>query len=191
MIRERIKSETAEQHKNVENVGYSSRIMSGELNLDEYKNLILTNLGLNKAFEEQWSALPFDLPAELNIEQRRKTKALEDDARALGLETNVKSEFKFPVNTYEQFMGTLYVFEGSTLGGAIIAKQLIKNQNLSEVSEFNFYNCYGPMIGKLWKNFLDHLTQIKDAEKVDRAIKAAQDTFDITYHAFAQVNKVG
>jgi hypothetical protein len=40
MIRERIKNETAQNHKDVEAVGFSGQIMSGRLTLDEYKKLI-------------------------------------------------------------------------------------------------------------------------------------------------------
>lgn len=188
MIRERIKSETAEQHRNVESVGYSAQIISGRLTKGDYKNLISTNLALNKAFEKQWSSLSFDVPTSLALEHRRKTAALEKDAKQLGIETDVNTDIIFPVDSFEQFMGALYVFEGSTLGGAIIAKQLAKNETLSGL-DFNFYNCYGPMIGKLWKDFLDHLTQITDEERVNEAITAAQETFDLTYDAFKRVSQ--
>lgn len=189
MIRERIKTETAQNHKDVEAVGYSGQIMSGRLSLAEYKKLIITNLVLNKAFETQWSSLAFDVPAELMLEQRRKTASLEKDAALLGVTVPAISDITFPADTYEAFMGSLYVFEGSTLGGAIIHKQLKQNPNLNELEGFHFYSCYGDRLGMLWKVFLDHLSQIEDTAKVDEAIEAAKNTFDTTKDAFVRMSQ--
>lgn len=188
MIRERIKTETTQNHKDVETAGYSRQIMSGRLTLAEYKKLIITNLVLNKAFEQQWKSLNFDLPTELILEQRRKTASLQKDAKALGVSVPAISSISFPADTYEAFMGSLYVFEGSTLGGAIIHKQLKQNPNLSELDSFHFYSCYGDRLGMMWKIFLDHLSQIEDIAEVDAAIEAAKTTFDITKDAFIRMS---
>ena len=189
MIRERIKTETSQNHHDVEAAGYSGQIMSGRLTVEEYKVLITVNLVLNKAFEKQWSTLPFELPKTLQLEQRRKTAALEKDAALLGLAVTGSNEIQFPVESYEAFMGTLYVFEGSTLGGAIIYKQLKQNPNLSALDEFHFYSCYGNQSGMMWKVFLDHLTQIEDTSQVDKAIASAKTTFDITKDAFTRMSQ--
>lgn len=189
MIRERIKTETSQNHHDVEAAGYSGQIMSGRLTVEEYKVLITVNLVLNKAFEKQWSTLPFELPKTLQLEQRRKTAALEKDAALLGLAVTGSNEIQFPVESYEAFMGTLYVFEGSTLGGAIIYKQLKQNPNLSALDEFHFYSCYGDQLGMMWKVFLDHLTQIEDTSQVDKAIASAKTTFDITKDAFTRMSQ--
>jgi heme oxygenase len=189
MIRERIKNETAQNHKDVEAVGFSGQIMSGRLTLDEYKKLILTNLMLNKGFEAQWSELDFEIPKDIMLEQRRKTATLEKDAKALGVSIPDTDNPLFPADTYEAFIGSLYVFEGSTLGGAIIYKQLKQNANLSTLDDFHFYSCYGERLGMMWKIFLDHLNEIEDTLKVDKAIEAAKTTFDITKNTFVRMNQ--
>ncbi|MBT6236014.1 MAG: biliverdin-producing heme oxygenase [Bacteroidetes bacterium] len=189
MIRERIKNETAQNHKDVEAVGFSGQIMSGRLTLDEYKKLILTNLMLNKGFEAQWSELDFEIPKGIMLEQRRKTATLEKDAKALGVSIPDTDNPLFPADTYEAFIGSLYVFEGSTLGGAIIYKQLKQNANLSTLDDFHFYSCYGERLGMMWKIFLDHLNEIEDTLKVDKAIEAAKTTFDITKNTFVRMNQ--
>ncbi len=189
MIRERIKNETAQNHKDVEAVGFSGQIMSGRLTLDEYKKLILTNLMLNKGFEAQWSELDFEIPKDIMLEQRRKTATLEKDAKALGVSIPDTDNLLFPADTYEAFIGSLYVFEGSTLGGAIIYKQLKQNANLSTLDDFHFYSCYGERLGMMWKIFLDHLNEIEDTLKVDKAIEAAKTTFEITKNTFVRMNQ--
>ncbi len=189
MIRERIKTETAKHHEAVEAVGYSGQIMSGKLTLEEYKKLIITNLALNKAFEAQWNNLPFDVPNSLLLDQRRKTEALEKDATILGVSIPEKNSTSFPTSSYATFLGTLYVFEGSTLGGAIIYKHLKQNTNLKHIKDFYFYTCYGESLGSLWKVFLEHLTQLEDEEQIDSAISAAKATFDQTKDAFSTINE--
>jgi heme oxygenase len=189
MIRERIKTETAQNHKDVEAVGYSGQIMSGALSLGEYKKLILTNLILNKSFEQQWDSLTFDVPEELMLAHRKKAESLEKDASMLGIPLPETYTLSFPVGNFASFMGALYVFEGSTLGGSIIHKQLKVNDNLSHLDGFHFYSCYGERLGMMWKIFLDHLTQIEDTGSIDSAIEAAKTTFNLTQEAFIKVTQ--
>lgn len=188
MIRERIKSETAELHKALEEKSFGSKIMSGQLTLADYKQIILMNYQMNKAFEEQWKDLSFDVPPSLMLAQRHKLESLEKDMALLGI-APTDSSLSFPVATYPQFMGALYVFEGSTLGGAVIHKQLVKNQNLANLTAFNFYNCYGDKIGMLWKVFLDHLTAITNEDEVNECIAAANETFSILEEYMSSANR--
>ncbi|WP_435524354.1 hypothetical protein [Chryseobacterium indoltheticum] len=44
----------------------------------------------------------------------------------------------------------MYVVEGSTLGGNVIAKQLSKTEGFDNVT-FNFFGCYQENTGPMWK----------------------------------------
>jgi heme oxygenase len=189
MIRERIKSETTEQHKALEQIAFTTAIMSRTLTVEQYKAIIEANLIANMAFEQQWSNLPFELPLSLMLNVRYKTEALKKDATALGIEIPESLDHTFPVENKAAFMGSLYVFEGSTLGGAVILKQLNSNQNLSHITDHHFYGCYGEKLGYLWKVFLDHLVQITDEDEVNEAIDAAQKTFSLNEEIFSAVIK--
>jgi heme oxygenase len=165
-------------HKALEEESFGNKIMSGQLTLADYKQIIRMNYEMNKAFEAQWNEITFELPNSLMIDQRSKMEALSRDMELLDLE-KTETSLSFPADSYPQFIGSLYVFEGSTLGGAVILKQLVKNENLKQIEEFNFYNCYGDKIGMLWKLFLDHLTAITDENEVNECIAAANTTFSV------------
>lgn len=190
MIRTRIKEETMDQHKALEAISYSSQIMDYSITEDKYRSLIRTNYISNKAFENAWSNLDFEVPKSLMLEHRVKVKSLEADLKELGEEVPDVSGISFPVNSYPEFMGCLYVFEGSTLGGAVIHKALKKNENLNNIENFHFYNCYGERLGMMWGIFLEHLTQIEDVAQVDAAIEAARNTFTLVHH-ITEKDKVG
>lgn len=179
MIRERIKNETASLHKALEEQSLGDRIMSGILTEAEYKHIIKMNYDTNAAFEKTWNDLPFDIPHSLMLQHRHKTPSLKLDMELLDLDTTVIPNLKFSIGSYAEFIGALYVFEGSTLGGAVILKQLKKNKNLAHLTDFNFYNCYGDKLGMYWKLFLDHLNQIQDNDEVEACINAANHTFGI------------
>lgn len=185
MIREQIKIQTKPQHDAVEEVSYSSQIMDHSLNKEQYQQLVRINYILNSSFEDTWNKLPFDLPEGLMIEHRRKANMLKSDLELLGLEQPELSTVPFDISSYPAFMGALYVFEGSTLGGAVILKQLQKNENLNGIDNFHFYGAYGERIGMMWKLFLDELEKIQDESEVDECIAAAQKTFDWVREAFS------
>ena len=184
MIRERIKEETTAQHMAVEDVSLSNHIMDGSLNKEQYASIIVANYIINAAFERSWSQLGFDIPETLMLGRREKTAILKQDIDSLGLDIPELPQLDFPVANYPQFMGTLYVFEGSTLGGRVILKQLKTNKNLAGIEAFNFYNGYGDMTGMMWKTFLDELQKIENASEINEAIEAAQKTFAITKSVF-------
>lgn len=185
MIRERIKAETHDAHMHLEQISHSSKIMDGSLDLKSYQNLILSNYITNLAFEQTWDSLPFAVPESLLLAQRNKKSMLEKDLALLNLEKpEIPKLFHF--DDYATFMGALYVFEGSTLGGAVICRKLKENPHLSHL-DFHFYASYGERLGMMWKMFLDHLIQIEDPEEVNRCIESANHTFSVVEQVTVQV----
>lgn len=177
MIRERIKAETLAAHKHLEQISHSSKIMDGSLDLKSYQNLILSNYISNLSFENTWNSLPFNVPESLILAQRTKKTMLEKDIELLNIEKpEVPQLFHF--DDYSSFMGALYVFEGSTLGGSVICKKLKENPHLRHL-DFHFYASYGERLGIMWKLFLDHLIQIDDPQEVNTCIASANKTFNI------------
>lgn len=182
MITERLRSETRPHHEAMEKVAFSDKIMSGQLNLAEYKTLIRNNYIMNAIIEEAVSAMPefVNLPG-LNFEGRRKSAVLEKDLQLLGLDKNEidTHSYSLSFNNIYEALGAFYVMEGSTLGGSVISRQLAKNETLQSVGEFNFYGCYGDMVGPNWKAFQQVLISTVDTqEKEDQAVASAGRTFD-------------
>jgi len=53
MITDRLRGETRPQHEAMEKVGFSDKIMSGQLSLEDYKILIRNNYIMNQIIEKE------------------------------------------------------------------------------------------------------------------------------------------
>lgn len=112
-----------------------------------------------------------------DIAERRKATAIVHDLRAIGQPANnlFPSEYLPAIENAAQAIGALYVLEGSTLGGKMIAKMLRKNEALSLTDDkLSFFTGYGEETGSKWKTFLDLLNQQEDGSDV---LKGANETF--------------
>ena len=93
------------------------------------------------------------------------------------------------INDKFDALGAFYVLEGSTLGGAVIARTLKKNQHLSDIETYNFYGCYGEEIGMRWKQFCQVLlNEGQSTENQDKIVKSASNTFDAMSSLFMALN---
>lgn len=156
MIMQALKEQTREAHNQVEEVSYSSNIMDGSLNLKQYTTIIVANYIFNNAVEDVAYPLleSIDMADRFEIAARRKTALLKADLSHLGVNVDSVDTFYAQMPSAEIALGYLYVAEGSTLGGAVIARALAKNKNLETVKTYNFYGCYGDNVGNMWKNFI-------------------------------------
>lgn len=98
---------------------------------------------------------------------------IEKDLASLALENQTASH-DFELANEHEALGAMYVIEGSTLGGNVIAKQLSKTEGFDEVT-FNFFGCYQENTGLMWKNFKEVLdtevTEENYSEVLSGAIK--------------------
>lgn len=175
MIMPLLKEKTKQAHENVEANAYSPNIMDGSLNKQQYTELIIANYIFNTGVETTayYALRRSGYDAAFALNDRIKTPALMADLQALGIDP-ITIETKLPaINTVEDALGYLYVAEGSTLGGAVIGRALAKNENLKDLTEFNFYGCYGELTGERWKNFIIASEQAAGRQNNDNAIVTA------------------
>jgi heme oxygenase (biliverdin-IX-beta and delta-forming) len=77
-------------------------------------------------------------------------------------------------NTASAF-GALYVLEGSTLGGRMIARMLNQNATVPlRTEQLRFFQGYGEQTGPMWVRFIASLNQQTD---INTLTASAQDTF--------------
>lgn len=184
MITERLKSETAEQHKATEAVSFGHKIMSGTLTLDEYKILIEKNYILHALIENALTVSDL-VPADLELGVRLKTQSLFDDLVLLNHPIPAIPQVTINYATTADALGAMYVVEGATLGGAYILKALQRNPTFALIGKFNYYSVYGEKIGTNWKNFQEGLLRhINTTELENEAIESAKRTFDLFMNIF-------
>ncbi|MES2629791.1 MAG: biliverdin-producing heme oxygenase [Bacteroidota bacterium] len=180
----RLRSETAPVHKDLEQNGITSVLMSPSVSTADYILYLQTVYSLHKAVEEQvFQHLAALVP---DIASRTKTPAIQADLEALNeplsgeapvFDTGLPSDAAYN-------LGMLYVSEGSTLGGQYILKHI--RSILGEQTPVNFLNIYGDRTGSTWKNFIAVLTayQQQHPEQSDRIIAGALFCFERTHHLF-------
>ena len=79
------------------------------------------------------------------------------------------------IDSFHSALGALYVLEGSTLGGRIIAGMI--SRSLESIKSLSYFNGYGAETGNMWNAFKDFLNQPFTAEQKQEIVTAAEDTF--------------
>lgn len=175
-IMERLRSETAEEHRRL------------EARLDMRKALASpsTYRRLLEGFYGIYAPLEDVLATRLGREwqYRRKLPWLRADLKQLGATEDDIARLplcqKLPeLATPGELLGCLYVVEGSTLGGQVISRMISAALGLAPGSGAAFFAGYGPETPERWREFRGQLEkEVTSNEMADEATKSARATFD-------------
>jgi heme oxygenase len=193
MILQKLKEETRAQHEGLETV---VDVMNKMFTLEDYKTLL-------GKFYRFYAAVEPKLPigelkeAGFDYEPRLKLPSLEADLKYLGVLEEVKATGDFEqcpdTSSVSKAFGSMYVIEGSTLGGQVITRHLKEHLDLTPEAGGAFFNSYGPMVGPMWKEFGAAITAYSEANsgEDETIVQSARDTFDSFNAAFTeQLTKV-
>jgi heme oxygenase len=179
MVAMRLKAETLQSHEDLEKHPNLIAMGEGEMTLDGYADILRRFYPFWEAVEQ--SAYNFEgvksvLP---DIEDRKLSANLLADLKALNVEPAPSYHGINWVTDLASAMGTIYVIEGSTLGGRVIVKRVMEQLKLTPQNGCSYYFGYGAETGAKWKGFMDGLAacNFSDAE-ADQVVAAATKTFD-------------
>jgi heme oxygenase len=179
----RLRTETRDMHDRIEANSRFSRLMAPDLGLAEYRALLLGLYGHHAAAEAALAAAP-GMPPALGLSARlRRNAALALDLRALGLSdadiTAVPRCTAYHISNAEAAWGTLYVLEGSTLGGQLIARHLAATLGLGPETGAAGLVPHGTQTGALWREFRTLMDQAAAQREIepDAVIAAARFAF--------------
>lgn len=149
-----LKENTRPLHDAVEKSMGANAIFSEGFTKDEYTTLLQrlyrAHLFVEPAILAFADIKDFDgLQSEMRLD---KAKLAAADLQKLGFEAKTGTPLNINFKNEAEAWGAYYVLEGSSLGGAVILKQLKKKEHLPEA--YDFYGCYGDQTGPLWKTFL-------------------------------------
>jgi len=150
---------------------------------DAYRSLLIRFYGFHSAWERSAAAIA---PDRAFFEGRCKTRLLVRDLVALGLEENEiirlpQCDPLMPLSSSATVLGSMYVVEGSTLGGAIIARQVERNLGFDGQTGCAYFRSYGRDIAVMWKQFGAMLLEASSPEADDVIVAAAQETFRVMH----------
>ena len=74
-------------------------------------------------------------------------------------------------------LGAMYVTEGATLGGGIIAAMISRQLRIEGKEGFYFFRCYGEHTTTMWDNFKERLNAPAAPAQQDQTLRTAIDTF--------------
>lgn len=176
MISELLKTQTRHLHDLTEAKFNSEGIFSGTFSLEDYTRLLQHNYALLAATEEQiFARIPASAASDINLPQRRKLPLVIQDLQVLEVPVSPNIKPMSIKNTAEAW-GLLYVMEGATIGGTMMAKQLSANAAFIQ-APFAYFRIYGDHTGSRWKNFKEILDREMTTEAYSDCICGAEKAY--------------
>ncbi len=180
-LRERLRLATADVHERLHRHSGLAAVAAGTITRSDYSKLLGRLWGFHRAFE----AVLADPPAGLDFDPSDRARAGTLGADLLALGMNPAAIEALPVCRYLHcpadaagFMGALYVVEGSTMGGAQLARALAPLFGGDGDSGRRFFMGYGARNGVMWREFLGHLDRFGGDEGLEAAaVRGAVATF--------------
>jgi heme oxygenase (biliverdin-IX-beta and delta-forming) len=171
-----LRQATASRHARIE----SLTGLGGSFGLGHYGRFVQ---GFH-AFLRPWEPLMArSLPAHLQawFAGGRRVGLLERDLVALDLPALPADQAPMPsLGTCAHALGSLYVLEGSALGGQVIAAQVQRTLGLDAAGGAAYFHGCGQGTGARWREFRQHLADELDGRPAaqPQAVQGALDTFD-------------
>jgi heme oxygenase len=161
-IRARLRSSTAAAHERLHGHRGFAAVAAGTISLGRYRLLLARLLGFHSAFERALSQFNRQSDAGVAFEARARSRLLEADLAALGVDRAAVRALPqcatlLPPRSVAEFLGALYVIEGSTLGGLHLARALGPLLGADTADGRAFFLGYGDQHSAMWRSFLDRL----------------------------------
>ena len=180
-IMAQLRARTAHQHQATEN---TVALMRPDYTLEDYRKLLTRFYSFYKSYEAKMHEAISENPIDLNYSERQNTPKLIADLKTLGFsDAEIEAIPAFvdlpQMNSAERIFGSLYVIEGSTLGGQVISRHLKGQFDLDETNGAMFFSGYGKETGKMWNAYREAVTNFAEsnADK-EEIIAGANETFE-------------
>lgn len=177
---ERLKIETALAHDRIEQ-GFDLGARTSSRSA--YRDLLARLYGFHAAWEPQAEAA---LAHAEFFHGRRKVDLLRTDLHELGMTDSDMRQLALcvptvPMRTQADAFGSMYVVEGSTLGGISIARHVERRLGLGLDNGCSYFQCYGEAVGPIWKAFGTTLLAHCGPRDEKAVVTAARRTFDMLH----------
>lgn len=171
MLLSRLKLETREAHRRIER---DLDLLSDRLTVGRYGAVLAGFHAFLRAWEPRVAAALGD---EAFFGPRRKLALVEADLAALGLAAPNAQPVILPfIRDRASAMGSLYVLEGATLGGQLIARHARRVLGLGDAGTA-FFRSGGADVGRRWQDFRAAIERCSSLETDDAIVASADATF--------------
>lgn len=175
-ILQRLRRETHAQHEAVEANRFNAALGAGTVTAADAAWFLGKLYGFVAPCEAALQAHAAALDPAWELPARRRAHFIPADLADLGAATQPLplSSWLPPLATEAQALGVLYVLEGSTLGGQVIARQLEKN-GLGAARRY--FTAYGALTGPRWQAACRLLAAAATPHNEDEIVTSATRTF--------------
>ena len=152
----RLRLETRPYHDAVEANPFNQALTAGTVTAAETAQFLARMYGFMQPYETAIRLHAADFGPAWQLEQRYRAPLILEDLARLGFPAEPPLCLAMPpLRTHAQLLGALYVMEGSTLGGQVIARQLDK----AGIAGRTFFAGRAERTGPLWKQFSQLLAE--------------------------------
>jgi heme oxygenase len=188
MLLERLKADTAERHDRIER---ALDLMRPDLTRAAWTRLVGRFYGFYQPWEEAVARSTDGGDLAPLVADRRKVAWLEEDLAELGVCAAERARLprcaRLPsVATTAEVLGSMYVFEGATLGGQFISRHVEATLGLSNARGYSFFRAYGIATGRMWHAFRETLSAFAPRLDGDTIVASACETFDRFHNWLAE-----
>ena len=169
-----LRKETRPFHDAVEQNSFNLALTSGNPTAADTAQFLAKMYGFVQPYEAELRAHAAAFGPEWQLDQRYRAPLILEDLPRLGYAgTPPLCPALPPLDTRAQLLGAMYVLEGSTLGGQVIARQLDK----AGIRAHAFFTGRAERTGPLWKVFCQLLSDAAVNEDPATVVASAILTF--------------
>jgi heme oxygenase len=171
-----LRQATKQPHHVLDHHPLLAPLVRPDLTVVQYGNGLAALHGIQRRAEEGILAFLDAHPGVFDYQSRLKVWALDADLAALGrLPMGVAANFPLP-QTIGALVGLLYVIEGSTQGGLMIAR-LLQTLPIGPLP-IAYFSVYGKACNQKWEEFLQFAEGHNSSQEQQAAVATAVSAFE-------------
>jgi heme oxygenase (biliverdin-IX-beta and delta-forming) len=169
----RLRRDTEADHRAVE---AAFPLLDAGLDSARYVSCLRQMYGVVAAWEERAAEVAPDWLQPLLLARRRRDM-LKLDLSWFGVDELPERPALPPMSDLPSLLGTMYVMEGSTLGGQFIARQVAEALALEDGRGNAYFRGHGERTGGMWKEFCEVLKVRVHEDQADAVVLSAKAMF--------------
>ncbi|WP_167856883.1 biliverdin-producing heme oxygenase [Hymenobacter aquaticus] len=177
-ILQQLRAETRPYHDALEQNEFNQAIRDGRITTGITHRFLAKLYGFLVPYEARLRQQP--LGPEWHVGQRQRAHLIPADLGVAATELPLCAALP-KLDTWPQLLGSMYVLEGSTLGGQVLARQLAN----AGIAGRAYFTGNGEQTGPLWKSFCQLLAAATTDDNQAEIVASAASTFQ-TLHAWIE-----
>jgi heme oxygenase len=168
-LRDQLRHETRQEHHDLEK---ALDLFFAQFNVTDYGNLLVKFFVFHVAFDAYLAVkgLEGSSAEKFYLDGRSKKNWLAQDMDFMGIDNVVDirklshDDFAILLPSTEHIWGAIYVIEGSTLGGEILARHFTKTLGLFPEAGLRFFTAYGSETKAKWNEMIRQLESLAEQD---------------------------